>query len=169
MGRDCEGSDCVSTQHVKTKKKGRRMAEKFKSHSLGWLRTCSQLSDVLTVLWPSEQQDLIDWTICFVFPSGLSVSSMGYFYWAVCCWCRGLKQTSAIYFCENGANSNEKQSTSLNGCCLLEKRVDWVWCWAKMISATLYNPAWIRWRGLFGFFSRWPLRHWQTLPFLVWT
>jgi hypothetical protein len=50
-----------------------------------------------------------------------------------------------------------------------KKRVDWVWCWAKMISATLYNPAWIRWRGLFGFYSRWPLRHWQTLPFLVWT
>jgi hypothetical protein len=57
------------------------------------------------------------------------------------------KKTSAIEFCEHGANSNEKQWKSLKGCCLLEKKVrlrvmlgknDWTLC---KISASLYNPA----------------------------
>jgi hypothetical protein len=65
----------------------------------------------------------------------------------LCCWCRGLKQTSAIDFCENGANSNEKQWVNLKGRWLLKKKGrlgmmlgknDWTMC---KISATLYNPA----------------------------
>ena len=71
---------CVHTKMSKLKKR-RRIAEKNSSHNLGWLRTCSQLGNALTVLWRSEQQGLIDW-ILFVFPRVLSVSRVGYFYWA---------------------------------------------------------------------------------------
>ncbi len=94
----------------------------------------------------------------------------------LCC-CRGLKQTSAIDFCENSANSNEKQWASLKGCCFLCSKKGPLgvmlgkndWTLLCKISATLYKPAWIRWRGLFGVYSCWPIEALTDRSFLVWT
>lgn len=132
MGRDCEGSDCVSTQHVKTKKKGRRMAEKFKSHSLGWLRTCSQLSDVLTILWPSEQQGLIDWTM-FCLSFGF-VCFECWLFLLSCAVAEGWNKRQQLTFVRMAQTRMKNNGWISKDVGCSKKRVDWVWCWAKMIG-----------------------------------
>jgi len=61
MGRDCEGSDCLSSaENVKKLKKGEE-----------WLKIQESQSRVTAMIIE---------LVCFVFPSGLCVSSVGFFY-----------------------------------------------------------------------------------------